>query len=134
MQKSKSKRKKAENIQASTFIKVQIFAFIFYIILFILFSFIGLITDLPQKYDYYFSLSIFTVSSFITGFYAGNKLLQNGLLVGILYSLPMNVITIIFSLIFSHFKVDIFLAITVTILIISSGIGGIFAVNRRRRR
>ncbi len=132
--KPKSKKTRSENTAISTFVNVQIFAIISYIVVFLVFSYIALIADLPQKYDFYFSLIIFAISSFLTGFFAGIKNRQNGLLTGITYSLPMNTLTLIISLIFADFKADISVIITAVLLVLSSAIGGVLAVNKRHRR
>ena len=86
---NKSKRAKTENVQFKLFLQIELFSIITYIVLFLLGSVIALNADLPSKYDYISALIIFAISSFITGFIAGIKLRQNGLLAGILYSLPM---------------------------------------------
>lgn len=138
MQKLKPKTKKgrieSNNTVISTFINIQIFSLISYLIVFLIFSFAALMADLPQKYDFYFSLIIFLICSFVTGFYAGIKIRQNGLLVGVIYSLPMNALVLIISLIFADFKVDFTLFITAAVLLLSSAAGGIVAVNKRHRR
>lgn len=132
--KPKNKKIKIESSIQSTFISVQIFAVIFYIIMFLLSSGIALAADLSHGYDYIFSLCSFVLCSFATGFFAGIKLRQNGMVSGILFSLPMNVIVVLISLFFTDFKVDYTLAVTITLLILASAIGGILAVNKRRRR
>lgn len=132
--KPKSRKTRADNSTVSTFINVQIFSLITYISVFLIFSFIALAADLSRKYDYLFSVIIFVICSFLTGFYSGNKLRQNGLLTGIVYSLPMNTLTLLISLIFSDFKADSSIIITVLLLVVSSAVGGILAVNKRHRR
>lgn len=132
--KPKSRKTRADNSTVSTFINVQIFSLITYIVVFLIFSFVALAADLSRKYDYMFSVIIFVICSFLTGFYAGNKQRQNGLLTGIVYSLPMNTLTLLISLIFSDFKADSSIIITVLLLVVSSAVGGILAVNKRHRR
>ena len=132
--KPKSRKTRADNSTVSTFINVQIFSLITYIVVFLIFSFVALAADLSRKYDYLFSVIIFVICSFLTGFYAGNKQRQNGLLTGIVYSLPMNTLTLLISLIFSDFKADYSIIITALLLVISSAVGGILAVNKRHRR
>ncbi len=136
MEKSKprSKKTRAENTAITTFINVQIFSVGCYIVVFLIFSLIALVADLPQKYDYYFSVLIFMLCSFITGFYAGNKLRQNGLIAGIVYSIPMNTLTMLISLFFADFKADATIIISALLLFLSSAVGGIIAVNKRHRR
>ena len=132
--KPKSRKTRADNSTVSTFINVQIFSLITYISVFLIFSFIALAADLSRKYDYMFSVIIFVICSFFTGFYAGNKQRQNGLLTGIVYSLPMNTLTLLISLIFSDFNADYSIIITALLLVVSSAVGGILAVNKRHRR
>ena len=137
MQKSKPNRNirsKTDNRQTRTFLQVQLFSATVYISLFLIGSVVALNADLPKKYDYFISIIIFAIASFLTGFFSGIKLRQNGLLSGIIYSLPMNFAVILTSLIMSKFSVGINIAITATVLIISAGIGGILAVNKRLRR
>lgn len=132
--KPKSRKTRADNSTVSTFINVQLCSLITYISVFTIFSFIALAADLSRKYDYLFSVIIFVICSFLTGFYAGNKQRQNGLLTGVVYSLPMNTLTLLISLIFSDFKADSSIIITALLLVVSSAVGGILAVNKRHRR
>ena len=137
MEKSKPNRNKRaikDNSQLNSFLYVQIFSFIAYIVLFFLGCFIALKADIPRKYDYIVSLIIFAVASFLTGYFAGIKLRKNGLLFGVIYALPMNIVIIIISLILGGFTFGINLIITAIVLIAVSGIGGILAVNKRIRR
>ena len=137
MKKTKPVRKnksKIENVAMNTFIKVQIFALISYALIFIIGSFIALAADLPRKYEYIYSLGMFAVSSLSVGFYSGLKLRQNGLVSGVIYSLPLNLIIILISLIINEFTIGMNLIITSAVLLLSAGIGGILAVNKRLRR
>lgn len=131
---SRSKKTKPENEQLKIFLQTQLFSVLTYIFLFLLGSFFALIADLPQKYDYIFSLIIFTLSSLSSGFFAGLKLRQNGLIAGVLFSLPMNIIIMLVSAILRDFSVDFNMILTGVILLVSSGAGGILAVNKRLRR
>ena len=132
--KPKSRKTKVENTALSTFVSVQLFSLVCYIAVFLILSFIALVADVPQGYDYYFSALIFVICSFLTGFYAGIRIRQNGLVAGIIFSLPMNTLVVILSLIFADFKADAHLFITALLLIISSAIGGVIAVNKRHKR
>ena len=130
----RANKTKTENQQLNLFIKVQIFAVITYLTLFLIGSFLALRADISRKYDLIFTLIIFAISSLAVGFFAGIKLRQNGLISGILYSLPMNLLTIVISLLLNDFTFSVNIIITAVILILSSGIGGILAVNKRLRR
>ena len=133
----KTKPNRGNKANNNTFIykfgKVQLVAALIYSLMFFIGSVIFLQTDLPKKYDFIISLSVFAISSLMVGFIAGIKQKQNGLISGILYSLPMNVIVILLSLIIGKFNVGVNLAITVITLIVFSAVGGILAVNKRRQ-
>lgn len=130
----KSSTLKRENKALYTFLSAQIFAVMCYLSVFFIGAFTVLYADLSTKYDFIFSVVMFTVCSFVTGFYAGMKTRENGIVTGILYSLPMNAVVILTSLIFSDFTADINLAVTAVLLVTAGGIGGILAVNKRLRR
>ncbi len=137
MKKSKPRKPRAfkrEITVKNTFVTVQVYAVICYVAFFLIGAFIALAVDLPSKYDYIYSLSLFAVSSLLTGFFAGMKLREKGLVVGVLYTLPLNAIITLISLVFSDFSVGINFAVTVTVLVISGSIGGILAVNKRLSR
>ena len=137
MEKFKPKRKKnaiSDNETIDTFVKVQIFAVIVYLILFLLLCTVALAADLSSKYDFVCALLCFSVGSFIVGFFTGNKLKQNGLIAGMIYSAPINTLVVLAALLYSDFAVDLNIVITVATLIVSAGIGGVVAVNRRRKR
>ena len=135
MKKSKpSKNNYINNDSLRMFLWLQLFSILCYSVMFLSGSFIALMSDIPSGFDYIFSLIIFALSSLIAGFYSGIKYRRNGLLNGILTSLPSNIIIIIISLILGEFRVDINLAITLVVLVAASGIGGILAVNMRTRR
>lgn len=124
---------KREKSPLNEFLKIQLFALLCYVCVFIIGSISALMFDISSEYDYIFTLIIFALSSFIVGFFAGLKIRKNGLIVGMLYSLPLNLIITVISTILNHFSVGINIAITLIILSITSGIGGIMAVNKRIR-
>ncbi len=134
MEKLKTKPKKQvkqENTVVNFFVKTQIFALIIYIAFFVVSSIIALMADSPDKYDSIIIISVMSFASLITGFYAGIKIRSNGLVVGIIYTLPINALLLIISLISSNFTLGINFFISLFALIISSAIGGIIAVNKR---
>ena len=124
----------SDNATIDIFIKTQIFAMIIYFVSFLLFSVIGLMADLSVKYDLLYSLLSFGLASFAVGFFIGRKLRQNGMLAGVIYSLPLNTLVVLLSLIFSDFTVDLNIAITAIVLLVTAGVGGIVAVNSRLKR
>ena len=137
MKKTKPNRNykpKTEKQHLKTFMQIELISVLIYVAVFIISTAIALSSDLSSRYDYIFSMITFAISSIITGFIAGIKLRQNGLLVGITYSLPMNIIVMLISLILNKFTININIAITAIILILAAGIGGIIAVNKRLKR
>lgn len=132
--KPKTKLTRNNNESANLFINIQIFGILIYVVIFLLLSFVALIADISEKYNYLFALIIFALSSFSTGFYAGIKKRQNGLIVGIIYCLPINIIVLIISALICNFKVDFTLIISAAVLLLSAAIGGVLAVNKRHRR
>ena len=137
MQKSKPNRavrNKTENSQLKVFLQIQLFAIVIYLIFFLMGSFIALTADVSGKYDYIISLVLFAISSFLVGFFIGIKLRQNGLLMGIVYSLPINILVLIVSLILNDFIFSFNILIALAVLIAFAGVGGVLAVNKRLRR
>ena len=137
MQKSKPNRavrNKSESTQVKTFLQIQLFAVIIYIIVFLIGSFVALSADISGRLDYLISLIIFAVSSFSAGFFTGIKIRQKGLLTAIIYSLPINISVIIISLFINDFSFNFNALISLSVLTAFAGIGGILAVNKRLRR
>ena len=132
--KPKSNKTRSENDSLNIFLKIQLIGAIIYISVFILTSVLSLVTDVSQNYDTIITLIAFAFSSFISGFYAGRKKRQNGLLTGVIYTLPLNAIVLIISAIISDFKVDYLIAVSAVTLVLSAGLGGILSVNMRHRR
>lgn len=128
---NKNSTKKATKGQGLDFLKAEILCLIIYAIMFLIGCAVCLVLDLDYKYDYYICLTIFTISSFIAGFIGGIKQKQRGIILGIIYALPGNFTAIILSLILNSFSADLRLALSVAIVIIASGVGGVFAVNKR---
>ena len=127
-------RNKSENSQLKVFLQLQLFAIVIYVLFFIAGSLISLTADISLKYDYIVTLVLFSASSFLVGFFTGVKLRQNGLIMGIIYSLPLNVILIVISLILNDFALSFNMLISLLVLTTFSGIGGVLAVNKRLRR
>lgn len=140
MPKIKTKTKKRSSSSANSsnnkdiFLKCLIFSLACYVIVYLISCSAALIFDLNDNYDFYVSLISFSSASFCSGFYTGIKLRKNGLISGLVFTLPANLILILTCLIISDFKTDITLLITAVALLVSSALGGIVAVNKRHRR
>ena len=128
------KTRKTENDVINTFIRIQLTGLSAYVLIFTLFCIIGLSADIKRSYDMILSLAAFSLGSFLTALTAGLKIREKGLLVGAIYTLPLNTLVILISLFFCNFAVDFRLLITVLILILSGAIGGVTGVNFRFRR
>lgn len=129
---NRASRKDTTNKDA--FIKSIIFSLLVYSAVYIISCFCALTFDIRDSYDFYISLLSFAAASFISGFYSGNKLRKNGLVTGLLFTLPVNALIILISVVLTDFKPGITLLITALVLLLSSAAGGIFAVNKRHRR
>lgn len=130
---NKTNRKKSSS-ESQSFIKAQLLIFAIYLSIFLVICAICLLADLNSKYDYYISLLSFVISSFISGFLGGIKQRQNGILSGLIYALPANLSVLLISLITAGFTLKANFLIAAVSLPISSILGGIIAVNKRRRR
>lgn len=113
------------------FLKSQIVAAVCYLSMFIIGSVVSLSFDLKRPNLFYISILCFCLSSFICAYYAGYKIHKNGLVVGLLYSLPANILTIVISVAVNQFKIDLTVLISLFILLISSMLGGILSVNTK---
>lgn len=131
---NKSNKSNKLNDGALNYLQTQIVCFIVYIVVFLFGCLIAFVSDSSDNTDIYFSLTAFGVSSFISGFIGGNKIRKNGILTGLIYALPSNIIVILSAVVSTGFKADFRLAITVAILLLSSVAGGVVAVNKRHRR
>lgn len=129
--KGKPRSEKKINARTKIFIKTQIFALIVYILIFTVTSVAVYYSDIDKSKSFYLSAIAFAVSSFICGFYPGYKIHKNGLYVGLLFGLPMNIIIVFISFIINSFHVDFTALITLVILIICSMLGGVLSVNTK---
>lgn len=130
---NKTNRKKSSS-ESQSVIKAQLLIFAIYLSIFLVICAINLLADLNSKYDYYISLLSFVISSFISGFLGGIKQRQNSILSGLIYALPANLSVLLISLITAGFTLKANFLIAAVSLPISSILGGIIAVNKRRRR
>ncbi len=128
------KTRKTENDVINTFIRIQLIGSTVYTVIFILFCIIGLSADIKRSYDLILALIAFSLGSFLTALTAGLKIRENGLLVGLVYTLPLNTFVILISLFLSNFDIDFRVLITTLILLLSGAIGGVTGVNFRFRR
>lgn len=126
------KRKSSEKFVSSDFSLILINVFI-HLLIFILITIISYLSAL--KFDFLCIISLFStaISNFLSGMLSGFTKRQNGLINGILFSLPSSVVFIILSLITNKFHFDYMIIVSITVAVFFSAIGGIIAVNFKRK-
>lgn len=123
--KVKDKKVSALNSNISLFVKLLIIMAVCFIAL----SFLMLYIAPDKKLFPVLSLIFIAVSNFICGFYTGMNKRKKGLVFGVIYCLPNNLIILIASLIINEFHINYFLFITVGLMLAFSALGGIVSVN-----
>ena len=93
---------------------------------------VALILDVNSESFLIIAFVTLAVGSFISGFAISRKKRSNGLLNGVIYSLPILIFPLI-SLFFNKFRFDFSLIINVFIILLFSALGGIVSVNIRKR-
>ena len=131
MKPQKRKKEKKMSPPLKTFLKSQLVAAVCYLTVLIVSSIVCLSLDFKRQNMFYVSILCFAAASFICAYYAGYKIHKNGLTVGLLYSLPANIITVFLSVAVNQFKIDLTVLISLFILLISSMLGGILSVNTK---
>lgn len=123
----------ASNILSEAFVKTQILCLILYLLLFLIASAICLTADFSCRGAYYAAILSFSLASFLCGGYAGYKIRKNGILIGLLFCLPANLIVSVLSAVTNNFSVDLTIVISFFILAVSSMLGGIVSVNTEKK-
>ena len=134
MKKGKNTKKiiNADNVELKNKLKILIINFSIYIIIFLIFILICLISGINRSDMNYISLIPFTLSSLICGYVAGFKARKKGLYIGALNILPVLVVFLLISAAINTFEIDILRTVlSIILMIISGGIGGILGVNTR---
>lgn len=131
--KSLSKGEKKLNNSTSVFLKTQILMIILNIIFLLAGSGAVYGSALKQSNYFYVGTALFCVVSFIGGYYCGFKIHRNGLITGLVFCLPSNLLVILVSLISNRFKLDFTCVISLILLLVASMLGGILSVNTRKK-
>lgn len=131
--KTKSKNGKKLNETTRLFIKTQILMALSDLVLLLIGSFIVYSFEPSKKAYFYISIFLFCISAFISGYYCGFKLHKKGLVTGLIFCLPLNLLIVLISLIINKFSFDLTFVITLLLLLISSMLGGILSVNTRMK-
>ena len=101
--------------------------------IFILVTLASFLVGVNNEIYFIISLISLCLGNFLTGFISGRTKKQKGLLYGALYSLLFNVIIITISVVFNSFSVDYTLIISALVPAMFSCVGGIIAVNLKRK-
>ncbi len=128
---SVSKKDKKMNPTTLLFLKTQVLMLVINAIFALSASFAFYVFQVNQNLYFYFSVIIFGLTSFIGGYYSGYHLHKNGLVIGLIFCLPMNVLLILISFALNHFKFDLTSVISLFLLLIASMLGGVLSVNTR---
>ncbi len=127
---SKAKTNKKElSTSTKVFIKTQILFLNLNIIALIISVYACLQLDLARNNIFYVCIASLAFGSFFSSFYAGYKIHKNGLMIGLLFCLPINALMIFISMLTNSFEIDLTALIALFILVVVSMLGGIISVN-----
>lgn len=133
MNKRNSKVNKGDKKRLSgnvgVFIKAQVIYLILSLVFLLVSAFISYSSSLDAKFYFYLTIFSLALASFLSSFYSGYKIHQNGLVVGLLFSLPMNIIWLVASAVINSLKADATIIIALVVLLITSMLGGVLSVN-----
>ena len=128
----KSKRQKSDNTKTSELI-IFLKCMAVYILVFVISSVASLLFDIDNHTYTVVSVCSFSVSSFLAGFVVGRTKRKNGLVNGVVYSLPATVIFTIVSVAVNGFKVDYILPVSVLCMLLFAAAGGVISVNIKKK-
>ena len=128
------KNSKKKTVQPST-ANVMLFLYNFLIITACIFllSIVALIADLNNNAYHIYSIAGISAGSMICGFINGRKKKQNGLLNGVIFTLPSNLLLIIFSLYLNEFSADYLLIFSIGFSLMFAALGGVLSVNIKKK-
>lgn len=126
-----AKRKKSKPINSDFLLITESLAIAAVVFLFV--CILSYAANFKKELYYPSALMALTVSCFISGMISGKKKKQQGLLNGILFSLPCCVTVIIISLVVNRLLFDFRILITLVCLITASAFGGVLSVNMKRK-
>lgn len=128
------KNSKKKTVQPST-ANVMLFLYNFLIITACVFllSIVALIADLNNNAYHIYSIAGISAGSMICGFINGRIKKQNGLLNGVIFTLPSNLLLIIFSLYLNEFSADYLLIFSIGFSLMFAALGGVLSVNIKKK-
>lgn len=127
------RRDKKINPELKGIIILEAVIFLLYLIISLIVCTVLYLSDIQTDIYYYIILAALALTSFVSGYITGKKMKKNGLVNGVLYNIFIVIIIILTSLILNGFTFDYRLFLTLGLMIVMSAIGGISAVNTRRK-
>lgn len=129
--------KNSKNVNTNLFIKSFLIGSFSGFIIIILFSLIASVLTLLASgvSDFFYlivSNIIFVLGAFFGGYISGRVNKEKGLIIGITAGFILSIITLCTSLIIGNFEGNVFSLVKIIIAVLSSGIGGIISVNRKK--
>ncbi len=134
MVKLKTRRNKRDTSPGNVFLSSQLLTAIIYAVAFVATAFSVMISGVSFSDYSFISIGAFGLASFVSAFLAGMKTRKKGMITGLLYTLPENLLILALSLIFNGFTADLNLLYLVLTLTLTATVGGILAVNKRFKK
>lgn len=130
----KKQLNKNKNNKINTKLSLVIYAFVSEILFFTAVCILALVLDIKDGSYYIFSLAAVSAGSAASGFITARIIKHKGMLNGIIYALPSNIIFTLISAASNSFRVDYNILISFALLVICSAAGGVASVNIRSRK
>lgn len=131
--KSKAKKQHQNKIESDNDLILFFTPVLIQIIIYFVICVATYLLDIENKLYYYAFFISTGISSLISGFTIGRKKHKNGMLNGIIYTLPSVFIVIMVSLMINKFSFDYHIIISIVLPIFLSSSGGIAAVNYKKK-
>lgn len=128
----KASHKKSDNKHLSDFF-LFLKVLVIYAVVYTVASIAALYLDIEDGLLTPVSLCAFSLSGFLSGFVAGRAKRKNGLVNGIIFSLPATVLFLFTSMCLNGFRIDLVLLISILCTFVFSAVGGIASVNIKKK-
>ena len=92
-----------------------------------------IVLTLDIEINYIFLIVTIGICNALMGYIIGSEKKKNGLFLALIYTLPGNLSLLVISLILNGFKFDYFAFLTLTTMMITSAVGGVVSVNKKKK-
>ena len=92
-----------------------------------------IVLTLDIEINYIFLIVTIGICNALMGYIIGSEKKKNGLFFALIYTLPGSLSLLVISLILNGFKFDYFAFLTLTTLMITSAVGGVVSVNKKKK-